>query len=280
MKRETLHNGCHLHFQVRGTGPAVLLIQGVGVHGDGWAPQVEELSGTFTCITFDNRGMGQSQPAAGRITVPVMADDALAVLDALQIGTVHVVGHSLGGLVALQLALVARQRVASLSLLCTFPSGRHAAPLSWRMAWLGFRSRIGTRRMRRRGFMRLIMPPGPIRDIDDRARQLEPLFGHDLADLPPVAGDQLKALRSCDLTGRLHELNGLPTLIVSAAHDPIAPPPAGRRLRSGIRGANLVEVGDASHGLPITHAGRVNQLLLAHFASASPTAAGGGIAAQ
>src|SRR4051794_24777252 len=74
--------GCRLHYAVCGDGEPVLLIQGVGVHGNGWAPQVEALSSLYRCVTFDNRGIGQSQPLCGTITVEQMAEDALAVLDA------------------------------------------------------------------------------------------------------------------------------------------------------------------------------------------------------
>src|SRR5262245_66574340 len=99
------HRGCRLAYDLRGDGPPVLLIQGVGVHGDGWVPQTDALASKFRCVTFDNRGMGRSVPAGGAITVEQMAEDALAVLDAEKIESAHVVGHSLGGLVALRLAL-------------------------------------------------------------------------------------------------------------------------------------------------------------------------------
>ncbi len=55
--RSVEHNGCQLAYDVRGNGPPVLFIQGVGVHGDGWLPQVDALSATYTCVSFDNRGM-------------------------------------------------------------------------------------------------------------------------------------------------------------------------------------------------------------------------------
>ena len=69
-----------------------------------------------------------------------------------------------------------------------------------------------------------------------------------------------------DALPRLGELAGLPALVVSAAHDPIAPPAVGRALAAGIPGSRHVEVSDASHGLPIQHAERVNALLLEHLA--------------
>src|SRR5829696_2659167 len=144
--RAVVHRGCRLAYDVRGlSGPPVLLIQGVGVHGDGWLPQTEALAPKFRCVTVDNRGMGRSVPAGGPITVEQMAEDVLAVLDAEKIETAHVVGHSLGGLVALRIALEARARVKSLALMCTFADGKAAAPLTLRMMWLGMRTRVGTR---------------------------------------------------------------------------------------------------------------------------------------
>ena len=73
-----------------------------------------------------------SHTVAAPITVEQMAEDAVALLDALGIATAHVVGHSLGGTVAVQLALLAPTRVKSLSLLCTFARGKDVAPLSAR----------------------------------------------------------------------------------------------------------------------------------------------------
>ena len=265
------HAGCRIAYDVRGTGPPVLLIQGVGVSGEGWRPQVDELAAHHACLWFDNRGMGQSQPVGASRTVHQMADDARALLDAVGWERAHVVGHSLGGPVALDLALSERRRVRSLSLLCTFASGRAAAPLTPRMVWAGLGARIGTRRMRRRAFMQLVLSPEALAgdDRDALAARLAPLFGHDLADQPPVTGLQLRAMRAADLTPRLGELNGVPTLVVSGAYDPIAPPRLGRTLATGIPGARYVEFPDASHGLPIQFARRVNGMLLAHFKGAA-----------
>ena len=137
------------------------------------------------------------------------------------------------------------------------------------MIWLGMRSRIGPRRARRRAFLRFVMPPDALRngaDADALAAELEPLFGHDLADQPPVTMKQLGAMKRYDATPRLAELGGIPTLVVSAAHDPIAPPRAGRAIAAGIPGARYVEMADASHGVPIHQAERINALLLDHLA--------------
>jgi pimeloyl-ACP methyl ester carboxylesterase len=186
-----VHKGCPLSYSVRGDGPPVLFIQGVGVHGDGWKPQTDALADRFRCLSFDNRGMGKSQPIGdGPISVEQMADDARVLMDAQGWESAHVVGHSLGGPVALHLALTHRPRVRSLALLCTFGSGRAAAPLTFAMLWFGTRSRLDTRRMRRRAFLRIILPAEVLAksDPDALAAELAPLFGHDLGDQPPVVG--------------------------------------------------------------------------------------------
>jgi pimeloyl-ACP methyl ester carboxylesterase len=267
--------GCGLHYDVAGpaNAPAVLLVQGVGVHGDGWRPQVAALSRDYHCIMFDNRGMARSQPVGvGPLTVEQMADDADAVLRAAGSCDAHVVGHSLGGLIALQLALAHRVHVRSLSLLCTFADGGVPNRLTPRMIWAGLRTRLGTRRMRRRAFLRFVMPPDALRraeDLDLVAADLAPLFGHDLADHPPIVMPQLRAMkRFGDGTARLHELRGLPALVISAADDPIAPPCAGRAIAAALPGARYVEIPNASHGVPIHQADRVNALLLEHLSAA------------
>jgi pimeloyl-ACP methyl ester carboxylesterase len=268
--RTIAHRGGRLAYEVAGSGPAVLLIQGVGVHGSGWQPQTEALADRYTCITFDNPGIGGSLPVPATLTVGDMSDAAGAILDAAGVATAHVVGHSLGGPVALTLALRQRQRVRSLALLCTFARGQSAAPLTGRMMWWGMRSQLGTRRMRRRGFLGLVHAPGALAgaDLEALADRIGILFGHDLADQPAVVPKQLHAMRAFDMVDQLSALAGLPTLVVSATHDPIAPPALGRSLAAGIPGARFVEAADASHGLPITHAAWVNGLLAEHLASA------------
>lgn len=194
------HAGCRLACAAEGSGPPVLLIQGVGLHGGGWRPQVDGLAARHCCASFDNRGMGRSLWTGASLSAGQMVADAQAVMDALGWESAHVVGHSLGGLVAQALALTARRRVRSLSLLCTFARGSDATRLSARMLWVGMRTRLGTRRARRRAFLELVMPPQAraASDPDTLAESLAPLFGHDLADHPPVVMKQLAAMRAYD----------------------------------------------------------------------------------
>ena len=246
----------------------MVLIQGVGVHGGAWAPQVSALAENYECLSFDNRGMGGSQPVGSQLTIEQMAEDTLALMDAQGWASAHLVGHSMGGLIALHVALSARERVRSLSLLCSFARGRDATKLTPGMLWTGLRTRIGTKAQRRRAFLEIVMPRAALEtsDIPALAAEFAPLFGHDLADQPAISMKQLSAMNRYDAIPRLGELAGLPTLVVSAERDPIARPEIGRVMAAAIPGAKFVEIPDASHGVTLQKPERINALLLEHLA--------------
>ena len=273
------HCGAALHYELHGhAGPPVLLIQGVGVIGHGWKPQVDGLASTHRMLTFDNRGIGLSSLRRGApFSIEQMAEDARALLDAAGWDSAHVVGHSMGGVIAQRLALAAPSRVQSLSLLCTVAHGADAVRMTPRMLWTALRSNLGPKPSRRRAFLGLIYPAPFLATADCAAlaATLAPLFGHDLAGQSPVAMKQAMALRKHDCSPELSQLAGVPTLVLSAAHDPIAPPRFGRALAALIPGARFLEIPDASHAVPIQHAVEVNRLLAAHIAAAavSPTTA-------
>ncbi|RKH13220.1 alpha/beta fold hydrolase, partial [Corallococcus sp. CA047B] len=234
---------------------------------EGWRPQVRGLASRFHCLCLDNRGFGASQPLGEALTLELMAQDVLALMDAQGWASAHVVGHSLGGLVALYVARRARERVRSLALLCTFASGAVPTRLTPRMLAMGLRTRLGTRRMRRHAFLRMVLAPDDLAQVDKDAlaEQLAELFGHDLADQPPVAMRQFQAMRRADATPFLAGFAGLPTLVVSATHDPIAPPAAGQALAAGIPGARFVEVPNASHSITLRLPEQLNALLREHL---------------
>jgi pimeloyl-ACP methyl ester carboxylesterase len=256
-----------IRYYVSGDGPPVLFIQGVGLGANGWQPQVDALASRFRCVTFDNRGIGDSLQTGKKLSIPQMAADAIAVLDALRISRAHVAGHSLGGVIACELALQAPDRVRSLALLCTFARGPQATAMTPALLWSGVRSRLGSRAMRRAAFLELVMPPSALRGANRQtlARELEPIFGHDLADQPAIATAQLLALRQYDRHADLASLRNIPALVVSAEHDRIARPRFGRELAGAIPGAQYVEIAGAGHGVPIHRAREVNDLLTAFW---------------
>lgn len=257
-----------LHYEIQGQGEPILFIQGCGVAGSGWQPQIDGMARDFQCLTFDNRGIGRSTTFTKALTVEQMAADARALLDAVGWKSAHVVGHSLGGVIAQQLALDAPERVRSLSLLCTFSKGAEGGRMTPSIMWMGMRTRLGTRAMRRRAFLRMLFPPETLASIcpNKLAAELAPIIGRDLADSPPIMMKQLKALAAHDCTSQLHKLSRIPTLVVSAEKDPIALTHFGQLLCLHIRGARYLEVRGASHGVTMQEPAKINNLLREHFA--------------
>ncbi len=250
-----------LHYDLTGRGVPVLFIQGVGVAGDGWKPQTDALADEFQTLRFDHRGIGRSAP--GPVTIETMAADATALMEAVGWESAHVVGHSMGGIVAQQLALDRPARVRTLSLLCTFARGAQGARVTPRIMWLGLRTRIGSRAMRRRAMLEMIFPASYLRTVDcgDLAARCGALFGRDLADSPPVLMQQLKALSRHDISARLGELASIPSLVISAGRDPIALPEFGRELAERLGHATFELIPGASHAVVINAAELVNDRL-------------------
>jgi pimeloyl-ACP methyl ester carboxylesterase len=122
--------GVRIAYDVHGDGDPLLMIMGLGYGRWGWDPVVEPLAARYRVITFDNRGYGDSDIPPGPYTAAQMAGDALAVLDAAGVARAHVVGGSLGGAVAQELALRNGGRVEKLVLIATMSgiSNMHPIP--------------------------------------------------------------------------------------------------------------------------------------------------------
>ena len=113
-------------WESKGAGEPVLLIHGLGYARWGWEPVAEPLAQRFRLLLFDNRGIGESEIPPGPYTARAMAEDAVSVLDEAGVDSAHVVGTSLGGMVAQELALGWPDRVDRLVLACTTPGGPDA----------------------------------------------------------------------------------------------------------------------------------------------------------
>src|SRR5919204_2765547 len=117
---KVLVNGINLHYIEAGRGDPLLLIMGFGGDHLAWAFQTPVFAQSHRVIAFDNRGVGQSDVPDVPYTTRMMADDAAGLLDALGIERAHVIGVSIGGMIAQELALNHPRRVRSLQLHCTY----------------------------------------------------------------------------------------------------------------------------------------------------------------
>lgn len=117
-------NDVELYYERRGKGEPLLLIMGMSGNTVHWGePFLTELEERFEVIAYDHRGIGQSAEHWDPFTITQLAEDARGLLDALGLDRVHVCGISMGGMVAQDLALAAPDRVATLTLGCTYCGG-------------------------------------------------------------------------------------------------------------------------------------------------------------
>ena len=97
--------GIELAYQDAGSGPPVVLVMGLGAPADAWAPHVKAWVGSFRCIAVDNRGAGGSSAPSGPYRTAQLADDYAELISRLGLESVRVVGISMGGAIAQELAL-------------------------------------------------------------------------------------------------------------------------------------------------------------------------------
>jgi 3-oxoadipate enol-lactonase len=257
-----------LHYDVHGAeGSPVLLIMGFGMRGSMWQPQLEGLSPRHRVVTFDHRGIGESAPVQGSMTMAELAADALRVADAAGFHTMHVVGVSLGGMIAQELALAAAGRVRSLTLVATQAGGA----LGWLPTLEGVRLFLKANRSsgpgRLRALEELLYPRAFLETCDRRALAQRTGATVTLLAAKATRLAQLRAVLQHDTRRRLSRLR-MPTLIVRPGLDVLIRPQRSDELSRLIPHARVLRYDDAGHGVVYQHASLINASLLDHFAAA------------
>lgn len=252
--------------------PPVLLLHGLGSAGGDWLLQFGPLSAAgYRVLAPDMRGFGRSS-APPEVTVQVMAEDMALFLERMGAVPAHVVGISMGGTVAQQLALDHPEMVRRLVLVNTFARLR----LQSLSGWLYFWARTilsGWRYFWARTI--LSSPVGPERQAEMVARWLFPRLDHQLLreivvrritqTNPCAYRSAMRSLMRFDVTGRLGELR-IPVLVITAAEDTIVPPSVQRALAQGIPGARHVVVEGSGHGIIADNPDTFNRILLEFLA--------------
>jgi len=256
-------------FEVHGEcGTPVILIMGYTMTRSAWTNQVEGLRGKHQVASFDNRGVGGSDRPAGKYTMAQMVGDTLRVMDTLKWKKAHVVGVSMGGMIAQHLALEHRQRVSSLSLIAT-----HAGGFAGRLPTLrGMRffvgATMGRGRKRLDSFQRLLYPEAFLANASKE--WFESAIWARLREVPDphTRKAQMAAILGHDTAPRLAELAGLPTMVIGPRLDILVRPSQVARLAKLIPGARYERIEDAGHGVIQQCPKQVNDHLLSHFADA------------
>jgi pimeloyl-ACP methyl ester carboxylesterase len=242
--------------------PVVLWLQGLNAPAAAWAVQLAHFGRTYRCIAPDARGVGQSEAPEGPYTTKLLADDALQVLDACGVRRAHVVGLSLGGAVAQELALAHPERVRSVALLASFShqsprsrarraAGRVLYPLAtqspelrqaWEKqayAWL-FTEKFWRSEANVRAALRFAASQ-PLQPVSGFRGQVDAALSHDTRDRLPALG--------------------LPTLVAHGVLDQMAPPAEAEEMARHIPRAELLLVPEVGHAVNLEGQRAVNAAL-------------------
>jgi pimeloyl-ACP methyl ester carboxylesterase len=261
------HNHITLHYQVSGQGPALILIGGMGMPLQGWAMQVNALSKAHRVIRMDNRGCGRSTTPDTPYTTRDMAGDVLALMDHLEVGTAHVMGASMGGFIALELALAAPGRVSSLVLAHTAPA---VPPLTRQRIrlWLGLMDEGVSDRLMAMEQLVWVFPEKAMENETAVKALLKNLrMGKNNQSAQGFRGQAL-ACEAFDITGRLGEIQAQ-VLLISSRDDIAIPLAHTRKLEvlPGFRKTKIFDVG--GHATHLIHADAFNRSVLDFLSSLS-----------
>ncbi len=261
-------NGQRLYYEVHGDGEPLLCIHGLSASTLGWLPQIPVWSQTHKTVVFDNRDVGQSSRATAGYEIADMTADALALADALELESFHLLGYSMGGAIAQRLTLAAPERVRSLTLCVTFGGGGEWGRTQGRL----WSQRIDAMSLEDRvdelmllcfseafyenaemvAFVRQALLAGPEQEAEAFVRQLLATTRHEVRD-------------------RLGELD-LPVHVIGAEHDILVPVWKSRELAQLIPGARLTVLEGAAHGANLERAEDFNAAVLGFLAAGVPAA--------
>ena len=260
-------NGIEIYYEDQGNmaGEPVLMIMGLGSNALAWTPQLEALTPKYRVITFDNRGAGRTTIPDGPYTMTQMAADAAGVLDRVDVPTAHVVGASMGGMIAQEFALQYPQRVRSLVLMCTTPGGPHSAGQG--------AMREASREVFETQDMQAAMTPERMKEmmlqlfspeyLENPGPGFAQMVGSAMQYPPTATGmrGQMAAILAHDTYDRLPKI-AAPTLVMAGDADPMVDPANARILAEHIPAAELRMFPGLRHGFTAEKPDEVNAALL------------------
>ena len=252
-------DGRTIYFEDHGDGEPLLCVHGLSCDTLAWALQVPSFSERHRTVIFDNRDVGRSSMSEGGYEVSDMAADALALADHLELDTFHLLGISMGGAIAQEVALAAPERIRTLTLAVTFARGG---------AWGRKLSEVWAARVmempHERHIDELLLLNLSEEFYENQAaveyvRQM--MLANPHPQPPEAFARQLSASARHDVLDRLGEID-LPVHVIGGERDILVPVWKSRELAELIPGAKLTILERAPHGLPLERAEEFNALAL------------------
>ncbi len=250
-------NGIRLYYEVHGQGEPLLLIAGIGYGTWLWGKQIPELSKYFSVIAFDNRGVGRSDKPDSEYTVPLLASDAYELLRALGVKRASVLGVSLGGFIAQQLALDHPEIIHKLVLCSTsFGGPNMILPKGEVLQFMAF----GAGKETFQKGLELVFPPEFLKKNPQEIAQLtapmrrnpQPRYAYLRQFMAPL---------NFTSEPRLHELT-MPVLVLAGEADQVVPVENSRLLAQKLPNAHLVTFPGAGHLFFVERPEETNRIIL------------------
>lgn len=252
-------NGFQLYYELEGSGEPVVLIPGFAAGRWIWFKQTPVLARDFSVITFDPRGVSQSEKPEGPQTIGLIADDLAHLLQAIGIESANVVGASFGGFVAQEFALKYPQMTRKLVLCCTsFGGPNHILPAAETLLAFASTKGLNTADRMRENLLLAFTPEY----VQTESEEVETVVNLRAANEVPehIYLSQLQAAVSFNTEERLQEIRN-PTLVLSGDRDVIVPAENSRNLAAKIPHAQLKIIAGGSHTFFIEQAEEFNSVV-------------------
>jgi 3-oxoadipate enol-lactonase len=256
-----------VYYETHGNGEPLVLIHGLGSSTEDWEPQVAEFARHFRVIAYDVRGHGRTDKPRHRYSVRQFADDAAALLEYLKVGPAHVLGISMGGMIAFQLAI---DHPASVKSLTIVNSGPELILRTWKQR-IGIYSRFAIVRLMGMRKMGQLLAEKLLPEPSHAAARVTFVDRWSRND-PGAYLRSLRALIGWSVSPRLGTIT-VPTLVLTADQD-YTPVPLKEEYTARIPGAKLAVVADSRHMLPVERPAEFNRVALDFLRALIVTAGG------
>lgn len=242
-----------VEYHKMGNGDPIILINGFGNPLDYWPPRLlDELKQNYTVITFDNRGVGNSTAGEKKFTIEQFAEDTNKFLDAINITKVHVLGFSMGGRIAQELALSHPEKIDKLIIYATACSGTRQIPADSQVMEILSDEKTKPTEMKKK--LKTALYPR----------------GFDFSTLPKskeIVSDKTLSLQQkaiANWSGVCNELNNIqkPTLVIVGTKDNLTPPANSLLIAKNIPGAWLIKIEGGMHPVMFQYPEKFTNIIL------------------